>query len=596
MATPESHSSKISDPSLVGPRTKTLVLFGLSVVTAGLVGAWLGGGFATTEDADHDHEAANGNGDTQWYISGMHPWIIQPEPGYCPVCGMELTPLEPSMLTGALGLDPNMVQSIGVRVATAKERRLERELLSLGAITVDESRLHKMVLRSDGYIERLAVNRSGDRVAAGQVVAEIHSPRVLNAAGELFSLLRQSDPRDRLVEAARRQLRILGVHPDQIEEWENSGEAEWTYRVYSPVDGIVERIAAYSGDRLNEGGMLLEIADLSRVWLQAAVYENQLAAVRQGSSAKIEFQAFPGQLTEGRVDYLYPTMDARNRQVRARIELENPEMHYRPGMFAKVHFAGEETESTVVVPRSALLDTGNRQLVYVNKGRGQFEPREVVAGVESENGWVQILEGIEAGESVVVSGQFLIDSESRLRESLLRRIDGDFAIEETDDDGPAASEVGALEADSIPLWIEWIEAYLDLGDRLIEDDIEGASGAIESLQDRSRALQDHGDDGLMDLAERGAEVPLSEDIQEVRLAYEKAGRAFISLAEAVGIPDEWEGALQKVLCPMFPDFGDNGWWVQREGRILNPLWGSAMLTCYDAADTLPRMSEVHDHD
>ncbi len=576
---------------------KTLLIFTLSLLAAGLTGAWLGGQLSASSDGvGHEHDNSNEDGDTQWYISGMHPWIIQPEPGYCPVCGMELTPLEPSMLTGTLGLDPNMVQSIGVRVATAEYRPLERDLFSFGAISVDESRLHKLVLRSEGYIEKLAVNRSGEPVKAGQVVAEIHSPRVLNAAGELISLLRQSGTRDSLIEAARRQLRILGVHPDQIAEWETQGEVDWTYRVYSPVDGIVERIGAYRGDRLGEGGLLLEITDLSRVWLQAAVYENQLTMVKEGSAARIQFNAFPGQVTEAKVDYLYPTMDGRSRQARARMELDNPDLQLRPGMFAKVHFSSQETESTVVIPRAALLDTGTRRMVYINKGRGQFEPREVVAGVESESGWVQILEGVESGEEVVVSGQFLIDSESRLRESLLKRIDGDFAIEESEDDGPIASEVEGLESESISLWVDWIHAYLDLGDRLVDDDAEGMRSAIESLLRRSQQLLDSGDPGLTELGESGLGIPETDDIQEVRLAYEKSGRAFIALAEAIGIPDDWEGRLQKVLCPMFPDFGENGWWVQREGRVLNPLWGAAMLTCYDTANSLPTMSEVNSHD
>lgn len=597
MNTPESQSSGITDPSKVGPRSKSLIIFFTGFISAMLLTFWFTRDVTeSSASGEHDHSGESSDGDTQWYISGMHPWIIQPEPGYCPICGMELTPLEPSMLTGTLGLDPNMIQSIGVRVATAEYRALERELFSFGSVTVDESKIHQLSLRSEGYIEKLHVARSGDTVEAGQLVAEIHSPRVLNAAGELLSLLRQSNPNERLIEAARRQLRILGVPSDQIVEWEENGEADWTYRVYSPVDGVVERVGAFRGDRINEGGLLLELVDLSKVWIQAAVYENQLDRVGVGTPASIELTTFPGRKLDAQVAYVYPTMNAATRQARARIELDNTERELRPGMFARVRFASEEHESSVVIPRSALLDTGARKMVFVNKGAGQFEPREVVTGVESESGWVQIFEGIESGEEVVVSGQFLIDSESRLRESLLRRIDGDFAVEEGEPETLEASDVSELDFGSIPLWKDWIQAYLDLGDRLVEDDADGMRERIRELHDRSADMAEGGDPGLADLVERSREVPDVNSIQDVRLAYEKLGRAFIALAEAVGIPDEWEGGLQKVLCPMFPDFGDNGWWVQREGRVLNPLWGSAMLTCYDTAESLPRMSEVNDHD
>lgn len=551
---------------------------------------------------DHDHNGAPADTTTQWYISGMHPWIIQPEPGYCPICGMELTPLSPDMLTGELSIDPLIVQNIGMRTAEVTEAPLEGALHTVGTIEFDETSRREIVLRAPGYIERLSLRYVGQAVEAGAVIAEIHSPDVIAALSELRALRRSgSDTAE--VRATRQRLRILGLMPEQITAIEAAAETPWTFELKAPAAGVVTRLSATEGSWIAEGAPIAEIASLDRVWAIAAVYESQLPRVRKGASATARLTHMPGSTVEGTVDYLFPTLDPVTRQGRARMIFDNPDSVLKPGMFLRLEIDETTTEAVVQVPREAVLDTGQRQVAYVSLGDGRFEPREVRLGRESERGQVEILDGLRPGERVVVSGQFLLDSEARLRESLLKLVLGDTASEQK-----VQAPVDAQpELDTLPPALAnalgaMLDAYLDAAAPLIDDHADGVFSAARALaraaDDAAKAAADLPDaqrDTIRSHAETIASaarrMATSSTPHNARIALRDLSAPFREILHRTGVPSQYPDDIHEVRCPMFPELGENAWWFQRATTTANPYMGQSMLSCHDRRFALPRSGE-----
>ncbi|HEX7009751.1 MAG TPA: efflux RND transporter periplasmic adaptor subunit [Phycisphaeraceae bacterium] len=364
-----------------------------------------------------------------WYTCGMHPWVVSPEPGLCPICHMELTPVDPERFSAQIAIDPVVVQNIGVRIAEATAEPLVKELRTVGVVQPDPRRVRDVVVRADGYIEELLANYEGMPVKQGQVLARMHSPQVLAAAQELLVAAQFADDaaaQNRLMlQAAREALAIKGVSEDQIDAILRNGQAPRTYEVRSPIDGVVRMMGGYEGGWLKEGDRLTQVVDLSRVWVIVTVYESDLPMVKLGQRADVTLSHLPGRTFEGRVTYIDPFLNEQARQARVRLELENPDGLLKPGMFAQVRLESTAAPEATLVPREAVIDTGERQLVFVSRGRGRFEPREVVTGMTTADGRIQILQGVEPGQRVVTSGQFLLDSESRIREAMAKMMGGE---------------------------------------------------------------------------------------------------------------------------------------------------------------------------
>lgn len=389
-------------------------------------------------DADSDASAqieASGGGGVQLYQSGMHPWIITTQPGNCPICGMKLEPIDPAKLTGELTIDPRVVQNIGVRTQLVTTGPLTQTLRTVGNVTYDEARVRTINTKIDGWIEELYVDSEGAAVAAGDPLFSVYSPKLFAAQQEYLAAYRSRDTPsgDLLLNAARTRLSYFDLSDEQVAELQQRGEASKTVVVSSPYAGVVTRKHANEGMRIEPGMSVYTLADLSRVWVLATVYEGQLPFLEEGAKATMELAYLPGRVFEGEVDYIYPYLEDRGREVKVRLEFENAQGVLKPGMFANVRIAaglaGEagEAEGGVLVPRSAVLDTGERRVAFVSKGEGRFEPRDLTLGVQVDGDRVQVLSGLEAGERVVTSGQFLLDSESRLRESLAKMVAGDAA-------------------------------------------------------------------------------------------------------------------------------------------------------------------------
>jgi Cu(I)/Ag(I) efflux system membrane fusion protein len=346
--------------------------------------------------------------------------------------GMDYIPVyedEANQPPGTVIVSPERVQMLGVRTEVATERAMTRSIRAVGTVAVDESRLAVVAPRFEGWIQRLLVNQTGQLVRRGQPLFEVYSPE-LAAAEQEFVIARQAegamvhaDPAARrsnagIAAAALTRLRNFDLPDTEVARLRRTGAVSRTLTLASPMDGVVLEKAALQGMRFAPGETLYRIVDLSSVWLLADVFEQDLGLVGPGQEASITMTAYPDRRFTGTVTFVYPTLNATTRTGRVRIEISNPEQLLRPEMYATVEIAAPLGAAPVVaVPDSAVLDSGTRQAVLVERAPGRYEPRAVVVGRRA-NGQVEIRSGVAAGEKVVAGANFLIDAESNLRAAL----------------------------------------------------------------------------------------------------------------------------------------------------------------------------------
>jgi membrane fusion protein, copper/silver efflux system len=367
------------------------------------------------------------------YICPMHPTYHSDRPGDCPICGMRLVPAEQvsagSGGTGAPGmaairLSAEGIRLAGVQTAAAVTGGVSRTIRTVGTVSADESRVRRVQVKVEGYIERLLVNTPGQAVRKGDPLLSIYSPDLLagqeeylraytaaQAAGEA-----QKRDADLLAGAARDRLRLLDVPEPFIQELERTRKPSRTVMLRAPVSGVVTDRQAYEGMKVMPGMELFTITDLSQVWIEGSFYESEAPLVSVGSEATLTLAYDPSVSLQGAVEFVYPYLDPESRTLRARFSFSNAGGVLKPGMYANVTLAVSGSEG-VVVPDNAVMDTGERKIVFVSKGDGLFEPREVETGRRGD-GRLEVLSGLMAGDEVVVHANFLLDSESRIRSAL----------------------------------------------------------------------------------------------------------------------------------------------------------------------------------
>lgn len=318
-------------------------------------------------------------------------------------------------------LDAEAARRIGVTVATVERRVLPTELRSVGTVAYDETRLATVNPKIEGWVEALHVDFTGAPVIRGEPLMAVYSPELVAAQEELILAarvageaegVRARESAGQMLAAARRRLAYWDVPQSEIERIESSGVPDRTITLAAPASGVVVEKSVVEGDRIVPGQTVYRIADLSLVWIEAEVYEKDLALVDLGQHAEVTFEAYPGRRYDAVVTYVHPTVSIQSRTARVRLEVPNPDLDLKPGMYAQLAFHALPAPPTLVVPRSAVVATGQRTLVFVSDG-GVLEPREVVPG-RSAGRLVEILRGVEEGERVVSSAAFLVDAESNL--------------------------------------------------------------------------------------------------------------------------------------------------------------------------------------
>lgn len=493
---------------------KVLKILVLIVVVA----AAATGGYQLGVQRQHAHDPQSPVTDAtvaeqkQQYTCGMHPFIIRDEPGNCPICGMTLVPLKPGATgvqpqaaaavakwrspmdptyvrdapgkdymghdlvpvtedesgAGVISIDPVTAQNMGVRTEPVVRRKLVKTVRTVGLMTYAEGRQFSVNSKIEGWIERLYVNQEGQTVTKGQPLMAIYSPELVAAQQEYLLALNHrrklagspvpeiAASAERLLEAARTRLQYWDISPGQIAAIEQSGRGTKTLTLFSPHSGIVTMKKALQGMRVMAGEELLQISDISTIWINAEVYEYELPWVKVGQRARVELPYAADKVFEGRITHIYPYLNNESRTVRARIELANPGLELKPDMYANVSIDTAAVNGVLAIPANAVLRSGKGQTVFVARGEGKFEPRPVKSGVTDDNGYIQILSGLNEGEVVVVSAQFMLDSESTLREALQKM---------TAPAGTAGAEgrkAGSQEAPGVPAKKDGVEPLDDL--------------------------------------------------------------------------------------------------------------------------------------
>lgn len=442
--------------------------------------AALGGGYmlGAHQHADHSEgtDAASSESEKTQYTCGMHPFIIQDKPGNCPICGMKLTPMKPgtgggqaakaerkikywqapmdptyirkepgkspmgmdlvpvyedeATTGGGIQIDPVTTQNMGVRTEAVLRRDLSRTVRTVGLVTYEEPKQYSINSKIEGWVERLHVNQEGQAVKKGQPLMEIYSPELV-AAQQEYLLAVQNGKRlgqspfaeigegaKRLLEASRNRLTYWDISEKQIGALEQSGEVRKTLTLYSPYSGVVTMKKVVEGMRVMPGEELLQVSDLSKIWVNADIYEYELPWVKVGQSAEVEMSFAPEKVLKGKISYIYPYLEGETRTAKARIELPNPGFELKPDMYANIRISTGAVKGALAIPINAVLNSGKGQTVFVAQGEGRFEPRVVKTGVSDESGFVQVLTGLSEGDAVVISAQFMLDSESKLREAI----------------------------------------------------------------------------------------------------------------------------------------------------------------------------------
>jgi Cu(I)/Ag(I) efflux system membrane fusion protein len=413
----------------------------LALVAAALVGAAVGAAsfsLANRGRARPTAEAPASQPKAELWQCPMHPSIIQDHPGECPICGMKLVPMAPGAAIEPRGaateartegmatvtIDPARQQLIGLRTAPVEKGAVGAAWRTVGRVAIDETRVRHINIKVSGFVERVFVDFVGKAVAKGQPLFSIYSPDLVATQEEYLLALRTrstldgslAQDADDLVAAARGKLLLLDIPAGDIAALERSGQVTKSLTLRSPIAGVVTKKDVVDGMQLPAGAMPYEIVDLSSVWVLADVYESDLGRVRVGMPATLTLKAFPLRKFEGRVAFIDPILDPQTRTVKLRLSFPNPDGDLKPEMFGEVALTSPAREG-LRLPADAVVNSGTRNIVFVALGEGKFQPREVKLG-DSDGQFVELVEGLAAGDQVVTRANFLIDSESRLRASL----------------------------------------------------------------------------------------------------------------------------------------------------------------------------------
>jgi Cu(I)/Ag(I) efflux system membrane fusion protein/cobalt-zinc-cadmium efflux system membrane fusion protein len=449
-----------------------LVLAGLSIV---LAVSTRDGVAAKAEAQASAATAAQAAPHKQLWHCGMHPQVIQDHPGNCPICHMPLTPMKstgvgdapnggkqlwwdpmlgPSSITdhpgkSAMGMDlvpytpqggggsevvidPAVVQNMGVQTAPVTRGPLHKTVRAVGVFKLPEPGLHDISLKLGGWINKLYADQEGMHVMKGEPLFALYSPELQVAEQELISAVQSQrslgpdaspalrEEADSLIASARRKLELWDVDQQEIDAIAKAERPPRDVVFHSPATGHIEDKAIVQGSAVQPGTKLMRVADHTKMWLDAEVYEEQIPLIKMGQTVEVAVDAAPGKTFTGKVTFIYPHVDHMTRTLTVRATFDNPDFQLKPGMYADANVVTEPVSDAIQVPQEAMIDTGTKQIIFVAEGGGHFSPRTVRAGLRGDDDRLQIVEGLAVGETVVTSGQFLMDVESRTNEAIAK--------------------------------------------------------------------------------------------------------------------------------------------------------------------------------
>ncbi|MBI1222007.1 MAG: efflux RND transporter periplasmic adaptor subunit [Bacteroidetes bacterium] len=539
---------------------------------------------------EHMHDSKEQK-ETIWTCS-MHPQIRKKEPGKCPICGMDLIPLE-TYDTGvnplAVRMSPTAMELAHVQTMVVNKGGVKNVLRLNGKVQADERQVLTQSSHIPGRIEKLLVNFTGEMLHKGDVMAYVYSPELVTAQEELFEAEKMKSTQPELFNAAKEKLKNWKLSEQQIENILKAGKATEQFPVLANESGYVLKKHVNPGDYIRQGEPLFEVANLSQLWVLFDVYESEMIWVKKGAKVSYTVSSLPGRTFQGTVSYVDPVIDPQTRVAKARVEVSNPDYMLKPEMFVNgmLETQVKAGSSLLSIPKSAVLWTGTRSVVYVlnNSAEGvSFLMRQVELGPELEDAYL-VESGLEAGEEIVVNGTFSIDAAAQLagKPSMMSSKNEKPQKQEREKSG-----LGAAKQALMPVF----EAYFKMEKALVEDDFAGAKTAAQALESSIQKVEMsafHGSNHALWMKSYAAllsalkEVNGISKIEALRDHFLNISEAMIPLAEQI---DPYKSPLYVQHCPM-ANFNKGGDWLSKGKEILNPYMGQSMPTCGETVKTLP---------
>lgn len=570
----------------------------------GLLAGYLFFGNASGEPAGASHDHRTASQTEQVWTCSMHPQVMQPEPGDCPICGMDLIPaasgetgLRPGqfrMTKNALALADIQTTRVGASVSGDNTLKLS------GTITANKKAVGTQASYFDGRIEELFVNYEGEEVRSGQKLATLYAPELVSAQQELLTAAGLKSTQPELYKAVRNKLKLWKLTEKQIAEIEKSGQVQEGFPLYATVSGTVSEIMVQAGDYIKKGEPLYRIADLGSVWAVFDAYENQVSLLKEGQSIDITAKAYPRVPFRAKISFINPVLNTTTRTVEVRAVLENPGGRLKPGMFvtADMGFKTADQQENMIIPESAVLWTGERSVVYVKSDTDPpiFEMREIEVGEVINEGYI-VLSGLQSGEEIVTRGTFTVDAAAQLKgEKSMMNDSGSpkkTGYGENPDASPERSAQGQLmqgERDfskTIKKDIaKTIPAYLKMKDALVGGN--AASARTEALAMAANLSEIRGSKGSAQEPHLNTLISTLETIGN-STSLETQREYFVSLNELLipimAVSGSAAQALYVQTCPMANN-SKGAEWLSAEKEIRNPYYGDAMLQCGRVIDTI----------
>lgn len=576
----------------------TIYIASGTLVLGLLLGWFFFGGTPENQTSEHKHEQSE---NTIWTCS-MHPQIRQPEPGQCPICGMDLIPLNSESSDEEnpmeIKMSPTAMQLANVQTSVITKQKPVKEVRINGKVKADERRVFSQSSHIPGRIEKLLVSFTGESVSKGQVLAYVYSPELVTAQEELFEANKIKESQPQLYQAARGKLLNWKLTENQIDNILQAGQIQEQFPVLADVSGVVLNKRVNLGDYIKKGQSIFEVADLSKVWVLFDVYESDMSWVKNSDEVRFTVQSLPGETFKGRITFIDPVINPKTRVATARIELENKGSKLKPDMFAVgiVKSPIQQMKEELIVPKSAVMWTGERSVVYIKQSNASgisFMMQEVVLGPALGDSYI-VKEGLEEGVEIATHGTFSIDAAAQLagKPSMMNPEGGPVSMghnhggssTNTSADHSDHSKTVAISKKAKQTLIPLFDEYLLLKDALVADDLKKAKAIAGTFLDKlgkvnMSVFKGEAHNVWMEhnsQAEKALKVIIgAENIGQVRKGFKDLSDQFVMMAKSFG-PFDQELYIQH--CPM-ANSNQGADWISNKKEIQNPYFGQDMLTC-----------------
>ncbi|KAA2217442.1 efflux RND transporter periplasmic adaptor subunit [Maribacter flavus] len=569
---------------------KKYVIYLLILILGIVAGGYF---FSNSKENTSAHPPINASINQEMWTCSMHPQIMQPEHGDCPICGMDLIPAETGqdgLAAGQFTMTANALALANVQtmVIGPRSTNVSGTINLSGNITVNEEAIAVQASYFDGRIEKLYVNYEGQEVGKGELLASIYAPELVAAQQELLTATSLKSSQPQLYQAVRNKLKLWKLTEKQIDGIESSGRVTESFPVYATVSGTVSEVMSAEGDYVKKGQPIVKLSDLSTVWAEFDAYESQLSVFKKGQHIRIVTNAYPNKSFDGEIAFIDPILDNATRTVTVRATLKNEEDIFKPGMFVSgaiegIH--GGESEKELLVPTSAIMWTGERSLVYVKvkKDEPVFEMREVMLGTRIGE-QIQVPSGLEAGEEIVTNGTFTVDAAAQLqgKRSMMNKI-GVNSLSGYVNTIPKMEFTDAFQNQ----FKMALPAYLNLKNSLVLGNAEQTSKEAKAMMEALQKI-DNSELGKMEKDHFGKITEMirailgNQDIENQRAHFVSFNEHLVAITRNL---NTFEKTLYIQQCPM-ANSNKGALWLSTEKEIKNPYFGDAMLTCGAVIDSL----------